>query len=312
MNQNNWGTYEPKAGDILCSFSRLLAFRESPELYKAKYIDKTIEQTKSMSDGTVIHECVLERELFNQKYILPPEETNQNNLDKKALEALCVQMGLKKSGNKDELILRIREMNPDFPIQIDEFVVPEGKMSIPPKLMKSCLAIYDKVYSHPKVGEWLKLSKKENFGYFTDPKTGVVIRFKIDGFFDYKNVHVITDFKTTIYWDKRRFEQKMFDEGIHIQMAVYKRALKIIEVKDVNAFLVIAVEPNTPHRTRYYQIDQATVEAGELELDHYLKEYKDRIERNDFSPRKEDDEIQTASLQAWSWDKISSIEANNE
>jgi hypothetical protein len=302
-----WGKFEKKEGDLTCSPSRIILFREDIELYKHRYIDKEDSDTKSMELGTVIHKMVLEPEKFHEDYLVLPEKTLTNDLDGKALEALCKAHGLKVSGTKAEKLARLREVT-EIEKQYDELLleIPPGKISLPPSVIKKATDIKDKIYGHPKVGEWVRLSEKEKRGWYTD--NGLIMRFQIDGFFNYKKIGVIWDLKTTKDWSKKWFERNLFENGTHLQIAAYRRALKQIENIEIDAFMVIAVNPAPPHQVRYYQIDLPTIQAGEIELDIYLKEYKERLIANDFSPRTEDKEIQTISLRSWDWEKIASME----
>lgn len=305
----NWGNYEPKGGEIFCSPSRLILFREDPELYKLRYIDKEDSDSKSMELGTLIHKAVLEPDTFQDEYMILPEKTETNDLDSKQLEALCKANGLKVSGTKAEKLARLREANIEIEVQFDEIMAAmadSGKILVPHPTLKKALAIKEKIYSHPKVGPWVQLSQKEKRGWFEI--NDVIMRFQIDGFFEHNGVGVVWDLKTTKDWEKRRFERNLFDNGFHIQLEIYRKAIKAIENKEINAFMIIAVETTAPYRVRYYQLDAASLDAAALEIDIYLQEYKERLQANDFSARKEDLDIQTVSLQSWDWNKVNALE----
>ena len=309
-----WGKYEPTGVEIFCSPSRLIAFRESPLVYKDKYIDKVTKDTKSMEFGTLVHKMVLEPETFHEKYLVLPEKTDENSLDSKALEALCKDLGLKVSGTKAEKITRIREVNPDFPLQYDELIdaLPQGLVMVPPSDINAAKAISERIRANEKVGPWIKLAEKEKRGFYTDEKTGIVIRFQIDAFFEHKGVGVITDLKITRDWQQRNFECNLYKSGIATQLAMYRRALKQIEGKEFSAFLIIAVEPSKPHRVRYYQVNSETLDASDLEIDLLLKEYKIALETNNFDERKSDKEIQTVSFKDWDWQRFNDLEVHSE
>ncbi len=309
MTNAGWGSYEPKGGEIFCSPSRLILFREDPELYKYRYIDKEDKDTKLMELGTLIHKAVLEPGTFQDDYMILPEKTEANDLDTKALKALCEEYGLKVSGTKAEKLERLREAGVTIEPQFDELMAAmadSGKILVPHHTLKKALAIKEKIYSHPKVGPWVQLSQKEKRGWFEI--NDVIMRFQIDGFFEHNGVGVVWDLKTTKDWEKRRFERNLFENGFHIQLELYRKAIKAIENKEINAFMIIAVETTAPFRVRYYQLDAASLDAAALEIDVYLKEYKERLQANDFSARKEDIEIQTVSLQSWNWDAVNSLE----
>ena len=97
-----------------------------------------------------------------------------------------------------------------------------------------------------------------------------------------------------------------------VTISVYREALKAIEGKEINAFLIVAVEPKFPHRIRFHQLDIAAIDAGLTEFKHYLKEYKKALQENDFSERPETQEINIVSLKQWDWGAISNIEVSDE
>ena len=140
-----------------------------------------------------------------------------------------------------------------------------------------------------------KIFAKEKRGYWTH-KSGVVMPFVADAFFEYNGAAVIIDLKITTHFEPRRFENSNYTEGRAIQAATYCKAISAIEGRDYENFLFVAIEPNSPNRIRFYQADRAMLEAGEVELDYYMGEFKTRHEANDFGPRKSDLEIQTTSL----------------
>ena len=51
----SWGSIPDRENHIVCSPSALLAFRQDPEIYKMRYIDKEEYTTDSMEFGTLVH-----------------------------------------------------------------------------------------------------------------------------------------------------------------------------------------------------------------------------------------------------------------
>ena len=100
----------------------------------------------------------------------------------------------------------------------------------------------------------------------------------------------------------------LFDNGYHLQAAAYLMGISEIEGKSFSNFLFIAIEPKAPHRVRFYQLDQAAIEAGMLELNHYLHEFKERWINKDFGPRMIDTQIQETSLASFAWEKLGDME----
>jgi hypothetical protein len=70
-------------------------------------------------------------------------------------------------------------------------ILAQGKKAIPPSVMKKLEDINNKIMSHPKVGEWLRLCEKEKKGYWQDPETGIVMPFLADGFLNIKALEFV-------------------------------------------------------------------------------------------------------------------------
>lgn len=308
-----WGEIPNRQDYIVCSPSALISFREDPEIYKMRYVDKEDEKTSSMEFGSLVHLRVLQPEKFESEYAIFPEKTPDNDFDSERLKSMCKEFGEKVTGTKRELAERLRVHIPGF--KIYEEIIDEmsscGKKLLPHATMKKLNIIHDKIYSHHQVGEWMRLGESEKKGYWQDPETGIVMPFVADRFFKYKNIGIIIDLKITTYFEDRRFQNSNYDEGRAIQAASYLKAISEIEGHPFDNFLFVAIEPNAPHRIRYYQLDHAAIEAGEVEMKYYLKEFKERWTNKDWSPRSEDIKIKTTSLNEWNWTAINELETEN-
>lgn len=310
MSMQAWGLIPDRENHIVCSPSSLMALRKDPEIYKMRYIDKVNDTTESMAFGTLVHLRVLQPEKFFNEYAVLPDKTPSNDYDSEQLKSMCKEFGEKVTGTKRELASRLRTHIPDF--KIYEELVDEaqngGKKALPPATIKKLNEINDKLMAHPKVGEWLRLAEKEKKGYWQHD-SGVVLSFVADAFFAFKGVGVCIDLKITTHFEPRRFMQNLYESGYHMQAAAYCKAISAIEGQDFNNFMFVTIEPCAPHRVRFLQLDQAAIEAGKVELNKYVKEYKDRTERNDWTVREVDQSIQQVSLASWDWTKISDMEA---
>ena len=298
-----WGSIPDRENHIICSPSALMSFRQDPEVYKQRYIDKEEYTTDSMEFGTLVHLRVLQPEKFFQEYAELPK--NAQEFDLNALKSLCKEMNEPISGTKRELAARIRKHNSEFKIYEDfvDEISAEGKKVLPPGVLKKLNTISDKIMSHPKVGTWVKLAEKEKRGYWQDPETKIVMPFVADGFFEHKGIGVCLDLKVTKDFEPRRFSGGLYDSGYFMQAAAYSEAISAIKGQVFENFLFIAVEPSSPNRVRFLQLDSAAIEAGKKSLKKYLKEFKQRWTTQDWSARSVDIEIQQVSLPSWAWEK---------
>jgi hypothetical protein len=304
---NNWGKYE---GDALkCSPSRLICFREDPEIYHQKYIEKIKDDTESMDFGKLAHMATFEPHKLSEKYVIMPEKTATNDLSKEELVAMCVCLGLKKTGNKADLIKSIREVSSLEP-QLDEIeneLIKSDRILLPPKTLLDALTIAKKILSHPILAKHLEGAEFEKRGYYTDEETGVVMRFQTDATKKYSDFGLIIDLKITKDWDSYRFDATNFTTGRHIQGYSYCKGVSKIENFPYNRVLFIAVEPKSPFRVRAYEMDEGALDAGRSEHDYYLKEFKERLTKNDWSPRPNDIRIQTTTLRHFEWERVKEV-----
>jgi len=309
MLNASWGEIPNRENHIVCSPSALLSFRKDPEIYKLRYIDKKDEPTSAMEFGSMVHKYVLEPDSFLNEYFILPEKTSDLDHDSESLKAMCKELGEKVTGTKRELASRIRNHNPDF--QIYEEVVDSlssgDKKPVPPDVAKKLEEIKSKIMSHDKVGSWISLADKEKKGYWTH-SSGVVMPFVADAFLMHKGIGVCIDLKITTHFEPNKFMRNLFDSGYHIQAAAYCQAITELTGQTFENFLFITIEPAAPHRIRFLQLDSAALDAGKLELNKYMIEFKERFLNQDWSPRDQDKQIQSVSLASWDWEKISEVE----
>jgi hypothetical protein len=304
-----WGEIPDRENHIVCSPSALMAFRKDPEIYKLRYIDKKDEPTASMEFGSMVHKYVLEPDLFAEQYYIQPLKTAEVDYDSERLKAMCKEFGEKVTGTKRELAARLRNHIPDFQIyeEIIDSLSCGNKKPVSPDIAQKLVDIRIKIMSHEKVGSWIHLAEKEKKGYLTH-SSGVVMPFVADAFLMHKNVGICMDLKITTHFEPNKFMRNIFESGYHMQAAAYCEAISAIEGQTFENFLFITIEPVAPHRIRYLQLDSAALDAGKLELNKYMIEFRKRFEHKNWGPRQKDNEIQQVSLASWDWEKISEVE----
>lgn len=304
-----WGKIENRDQHLVASPSKLACLRQCPELYKHKYIDGNKEQTDSMDFGVMCHMAILEPEKFNEKYSVLPTPTETNDLGLKELKEKAESLGLTQSGTKKELCDRIRTIEPLEPQlnELQEEIIAKGKQVITQAVYSKIEAIKTKVYGHPQLGRFLEVATKEKYGHYQDPKTGVILAFLSDAFLKIGNVGIILDFKFTKDWEGRNFERTNHKEGRHLLAACYSKAISEIEGFKYDQFVFVAIEPVAPFRMRLHQVDVGMMDAGLAELDFYLADFKERHEKNDFSPRDDQHLIKPTTLPSWAYETIKEV-----
>ncbi|HAB99717.1 MAG TPA: hypothetical protein DCE71_07850 [Parachlamydiales bacterium] len=301
-----FGEIPDRENYTVISPSKLACLRESPKLYKRRYIDKIDDTTKSMEFGTMVHMAILEPVRFMREYRTLPKVTETNDLSQNQLKEMCRSLELPVSGKKSELIERIRTKVYLEP-QLDEMTKElEGQnlQIISHDQYFDVMNIVEEINNDPKIGNWLKIAEKEQKGYIQDPQTGLVMSFMSDAFLSVGNVDIIIDFKVTTHWNEFQFESNLFNNSFHLLAAAYSWALSEINNRDYSHFVFVAIEPKPPYRIRKYNIDFGCLEAGKSELRFYLDEMSRRLKTNDWTEDKSETDIKTVTLKPFQWEKV--------
>jgi hypothetical protein len=174
-------------GMIKCSPSALLEFLKSPNHYEAKYIKKEKkEKTKAMETGSKVHMAILEPHKFFAAYAKAPRQDDFKNLLTTAThwKEICKELGLKQSGNKEEIKQRVLEVKPELKEQDWDWIVERasaGKTLISPDEFEAIQYLKEsferdsdmrKVFERPLM--------KEQFCWVYDSELNVLFRFVMD------------------------------------------------------------------------------------------------------------------------------------
>lgn len=293
---------ELKKSHIVLSASKLIEFKKSPRHYWWKYILKRKETTDSMEKGTLIHMAVLEPERFAKEYCTIPAHAPSYSGDE--LQKLCKDLGLAASGTKFAMTERIRTKNPEFWTYDDEMKKLEasGKKVISQEEWDMCETIVDQI-NHSKVsGTLLKNAQKEISGYFS-PMPGILISFRIDAFTDYEGKGVLIDVKTSRDVSKRYVERTNYQDGRHIQFAIYCDALSAIKGRDFSELsYFLFIENSAPYCLAEHHADNGMMDAGKSEYKSLIKKLVKCHETNKWpGPQSQ---IETTTLAPWDFERV--------
>jgi len=215
---------------------------KSPRHYKAAYLDGVQrEDTPTFRKGRMVHEAILEPELFNKKYKSIPSDL----------------AGLNKNTNayKNGLI-EFKEVNTGIEI-------------VNPDELEELIAIQASVASHTTAKELLSDGKSELSGFWIDKETGVMCKVRPDFF---RNNGTIVDLKTTEDASTNTFERSIVNYRYHVQAAFYGDGMGGMEERPM---VFIAVESSAPHLVACHMISPDSLLAGreayKRNLDTYLE-----------------------------------------
>lgn len=99
--------------------------------------------------------------------------------------------------------------------------------------------------------------KPELSAFVTDPETGIQIRARYDWITDNG---IVLDVKKT--QDLRKFNRSVMDYRYHVQDAMYSHIYELLTGEKLQAFLFLAVEEDSPHSSKVFELDETAKEIG--------------------------------------------------
>lgn len=228
------------------SHSELDVFIDSPEKYKAQYIDglEISKPSKALNYGIVFHDMVL------GDHLGPDAEFD---------EYLAVQDQfvpvpddvLNKDGHKKGANWKQFEAEHD------------GKILLLASEYEPMRMWFNAVRSHPKARLILFQSKGENEYTitWTCKETGVRRRCRMDRLIPGK---LIGDLKTARDCSPQWFSRHAYEHGYHRQVAFYQDGTEALCGKRLS-FVFIVVEKDPPYRCECFELDEQFVEQGRNE-----------------------------------------------
>lgn len=244
------------------SKSHLDKIAKSPAHYWAAYLDPqrvAPEPTAAMMLGTALHTAVLEPDLWDQQFAVPPQAFDRRTKVGKDLAAAFAAEAIGKTVLTPDDADRIRRMA-------------------------------DAVHQHPASRFLLDLPGLREASYFwTDEDTGIECKCRPD--WHSTDRRLVVDVKTTEDASLRGFQRSVAQWRYHVQAAWYSRPL------DAEQFLFICVEKTPPYCVAVYAVTPVMFAAGARAADRNLYRLAE-CRRSGCWPGYSD-EIQPIDLPSW-------------
>jgi hypothetical protein len=237
------------------NWSRLKWMRVSPAHYHY-WFTHPVEPSSAMLLGTAVHCAVLEPERFNSEF--------------------TQFLGVRRGGDWDAFV----QANP-------------GKRILKPDDFTACQEIAAAVRRHPVANHLLNAGEAEKIVAWTDEKTGLRLKGRIDWY----NGLGIVDLKTSYDIDPFRFNMSAAKFGYHAQCAYYRRGLRALGI-DAPA-KILAVETSPPYDVVVYSLSDDDLYAGDQLIDALLTKVIACHEANHW-PGRAAGEV-PLQLPAWAW-----------
>jgi hypothetical protein len=237
------------------NWSTLKWMRESPAHYRY-WLEHPVETTPSMRMGIAVHCAILEPEKFAATYITYPGRRAGKDWD--AFEA----------ANLDKEILKTDEH-------------------------ETALQIAAAVRRHPVANHLLEIGEAEKTMTWTDEKTGLPCKGRLD----WLNGIGLVDLKTSFDISPWKFNSTAARQGYHGQLAFYRRGL-LAQGLDAPA-KILAVETEPPFDVMVYSLDEDAMWAGDQLVDALLAKVKHCMKTNVW-PGRAAEEV-PLQLPGWAW-----------
>lgn len=156
------------------------------------------------------------------------------------------------------------------------------------------------VHTHPLAAALLKDGDAELSGVYTDPKTGVRLRFRPDWLTQLPSGRItIVDLKTSQSASPAEFASSAARFGYALQQVWYCEGLRVLEITDDPALLFLIVDKNPPHLVSIVQLDDDAIRYGERQMRRAINLYAACVE-DDYWPGYPET-VHTISLPRWAY-----------
>jgi hypothetical protein len=215
---------------------------------KAKWeIENPSPRTETLALGSAIHKWILERDQFNEEFLIGIDRARRSKDDRQAWADWYSERGA--DGNV--VIDRpAAEWNAEFERQT-------GKNMVTPDTLKMLIDMADAVASNPNANELISKGVAEQSVYWTDDETGLNLRCRPD----YMNAEFISDLKSAAEIDDRAIIRAVANFSYSLSQGMYQQGV-YEATGQWRPFLFIFVEKSPPYQCRVISLDEAAAIAG--------------------------------------------------
>lgn len=249
------------------SRSSIKDFNKNPYYYWAMHLNPDRPEklaTPDMIFGSAFHTFILEPHLFNEQYDIEPEKVY-----------------LKYHG---------REAYDEYKAQC-EIIANSGKTVLTRDDYDTLEAMKKSLFRDERVRKLLEGGEIEKSLFWQDEHTGIMLKSRPDIL--HRNMSI--DLKTTNDASARGFQYAMADNWYHVQPAMIRDGVRILEGRDIPNALCINIEKKYPYLVSIFCIDETALEAGQKQYKNVLLRMKECIINNCYP----DYEIETIALPSW-------------
>ena len=236
---------EPRASN-----SALTALRRSPR-HLQWLLSHPKEPTPAMRLGTAFHVATLEPEVFAKEWV---RNTELSGRTKEGREA------------KAELMLEY-----------------EHHKILKPADYDTVQNMTESVMAHPLASAMLEGTDKEVAAYWTDPKSGIECKARIDALRTTDDGFQLIDLKSTIDSSASYMQKAMYNLGYYRQCAHYLSPFVGDGQSDENhTFHFICCEKTPPFGVQVFELSQSAIDYGRIDVQLLLQEWSSLLDEYGF------------------------------
>lgn len=255
------------ADKISISRSGLMDFDRSPYTYWAKHLNPNRpkpEPTSSMILGSAFHTLILEPELFDKNYAVKPKPM------------------LLKNVGRDQY---------DRYKGVLEYLENSGSIILTEEQWQILMDMEMKLEDNFQATSLIKDARIEHSFFWQDPHSELYLKCRPDALQD----NIIVDLKTANDASPRAFQNAIITGGYHLQFAMMRDAIEILEGRRITNFVNIVCETKYPYNMGIYIMDEDAVNQGQLKYKQICLDLKAALAENKWS----DYGVQTLGLPKW-------------
>lgn len=268
------------------SRTAMMAFKESPYRYWAKYINPDrppANVTPAMLFGSAFHSVVLEPHLFYDQYVVEP------TLDKLPKVGLLRDLGRpeyeRQKYERDVVSTQNKTLTEEFEAS------SEGKIIISADDRLKLSEMHGALMAHSQARELIEGAIYEQSYFWRDEHSGLMVKSRPDILHE----NIIVDLKTMANVAPHVYQREMIAGGYHIQGAIVRDAIRELENRDISTVINVCIEKTYPYSIAIYIIDEFALDAGHAEYKQILLDMKSAKESNEY----EDYKPQIIGLPKW-------------
>lgn len=227
--------------------------------------DDVEEEAEHFRVGKMVHMAILENEKFKELYVVQPEFWGYTQKGERTNNPNCKEVKEQKAAW--------------------EAMLPVGAKVCTQAELDMITGMARAIMRHPEAPNLIKDCAREVAGYYRDPETGILIRFKPDLL--KFNGSAMTDFKTAKSSDEVFFGSQAFNHRHDIQMFTYAEGALKINGKRPEIITSLVTEKKAPFEPAVFYWTPEDLVQAEVDYRAALRKLRKCIDEDRWPYRQE-------------------------